>query len=154
MKRSVYNLSGVYTCTLVLMVLCKGVWMEFGFYIHSSVWPPVFSCHDLNLFSAVMILAAFWHWNCFLMWVRSQVNEMNVWFGILFKYLHLEKCVLYTGNLYFAHERRYIYIYTHTHWRRKWQATPVFLPGESQGQGSLVGSRLWCRTESDMTEVT
>ena len=31
---------------------------------------------------------------------------------------------------------------------------PVFLPGESQGQGSLVGCRLWGRTESDMTEVT
>ena len=116
MKRSVYNLSGVYACTLVLMVLCRGVWMEFRFYIHSSVWPPVFSCHDLNLFSAVMILAAFWHWNCFLMWVRSQVNKMNVWFGILFKYLHLEKCVLYTGNLYFAYERvcMYVYIYIMT----------------------------------------
>ena len=32
------------------------------------------------------------------------------------------------------------------HWRRKWQPTPVFLPGESQGQGSLVGCRLWGRT--------
>jgi len=32
--------------------------------------------------------------------------------------------------------------------------TPVFLPGESQGQGSLVGCRLWGPTESDMTEVT
>ena len=29
------------------------------------------------------------------------------------------------------------------HWRRKWQPTPVFLPGESQGRGSLVGCRLW-----------
>ena len=38
------------------------------------------------------------------------------------------------------------------HWRRKWQPTPVFLPGESQGWGSLVGCRLWGRTESDMTE--
>ena len=28
------------------------------------------------------------------------------------------------------------------HWRRKWQPTPVFLPGESQGRGSLVGCRL------------
>ena len=35
------------------------------------------------------------------------------------------------------------------HWRRKWQTTPVFLPGESQGRGSLVGCRLWGRTESD-----
>ena len=40
------------------------------------------------------------------------------------------------------------------HWRRKWQPTPVFLPGESQGQGSLVGCRLWGRTESDTTEET
>ena len=34
------------------------------------------------------------------------------------------------------------------------QPTPVFLPGESQGQGSLVGCRLWGRTESDTTEAT
>ena len=40
------------------------------------------------------------------------------------------------------------------HWRRKWQPTPVFLPGESQGWGSLVGYRLWGRAESDTTEVT
>ena len=45
-------------------------------------------------------------------------------------------------------------LFTFMHWRRKWQNTPVFLPGESQGWGSLVGCRLWCRTESDMTEVT
>ena len=40
------------------------------------------------------------------------------------------------------------------HWRRKWQPTPVFLPGESQGQRCLVGCRLWGRTESDTTEAT
>ena len=40
------------------------------------------------------------------------------------------------------------------HWRRKWQPTPVFLPGESQGRGSEVGCRLWGRTESDTTEAT
>ena len=37
---------------------------------------------------------------------------------------------------------------------RKWQPTPVFLPGESQGRGSLVGCRLWGHTESDTTEPT
>ena len=37
---------------------------------------------------------------------------------------------------------------------RKWQPTPVFLPGESQGWQSLVGCRLWGRTESDTTEAT
>ena len=36
----------------------------------------------------------------------------------------------------------------------KWQPTPVFLPGESQGQGSLVGCRLWGHIESDTTEAT
>ena len=45
-------------------------------------------------------------------------------------------------------------LFTFMHWRRKWQATPVFLPGESQGLGSLVGCRLWGRTESDTTEAT
>jgi len=40
------------------------------------------------------------------------------------------------------------------HWRRKWQPTPVFLPGESQEWWSLVGCRLWGRTESDTTDVT
>ena len=40
------------------------------------------------------------------------------------------------------------------HWRRKWQPTPVILPGESQGQGSLAGFCLWGRTEPDTTEAT
>ena len=38
--------------------------------------------------------------------------------------------------------------------RRQWQPTPVFLPGESQGRGSLVGCRLWGCTELDTTEAT
>ena len=45
-------------------------------------------------------------------------------------------------------------LFTFMHWRRKWQPTPVFLPGESQGRGSLMGCLLWGRTESDMTEAT
>ena len=40
------------------------------------------------------------------------------------------------------------------YWRRKWQLTPVFLPGESHGWRSLVGSSPWGRTESDTTEAT
>ena len=36
----------------------------------------------------------------------------------------------------------------------QWQPTPVFLPGESQGRGSLVGCRLRGRPESDTTEAT
>ena len=37
-------------------------------------------------------------------------------------------------------------------WRRKWQPTPVFLPGKSQGQRSLVGYSPWGRKELDTTE--
>ena len=39
-------------------------------------------------------------------------------------------------------------------WRRKWQPTPVFLPGESHGWRSLVGCSPWGHPESDMTEAT
>ena len=45
-------------------------------------------------------------------------------------------------------------LFTFMHWRRKWQPTPVFLPRESQGQGSLVGCCLWGRAELDTTEAT
>jgi len=45
-------------------------------------------------------------------------------------------------------------LFTFMHWRRKWQPTPVFLPGESQGRGSLVGCHLWGCTELDTTEAT
>ena len=46
------------------------------------------------------------------------------------------------------------FTFTFTHWRRKWQPTPVFLPGESQGRGSLVACRVWSCTELDTNEVT
>ena len=51
----------------------------------------------------------------------------------------------------------------HLHWflqsrlgifQSYWQPTPVFLSGESYGWGSLVGCRLWGRTESDTIEAT
>ena len=45
-------------------------------------------------------------------------------------------------------------LFTFMHWRRKWQPTPVSLLGESQGRRSLVGGRLWGRTESDTAEAT
>ena len=38
--------------------------------------------------------------------------------------------------------------------RRQWHPTPVFLPGKSRGQGSLVGCHLWGLTELDMTDAT
>ena len=45
-------------------------------------------------------------------------------------------------------------LFTFMHWRRKWHPTPLFLPGESQGQDSRVGCRLWGHTELDTTKET
>ena len=57
------------------------------------------------------------------------------------------------GSLRVGHEgAASLSLFTFMHWRRKWQPTPVFLPGESQGWGRPVGCRLWGRTESDTTE--
>ena len=59
------------------------------------------------------------------------------------------------GSLRVGHDwENSLSLFTFMHWRRKWQPTPVFLPGQSQGRGSLVGGRLWGLTESDTTEVT
>ena len=59
------------------------------------------------------------------------------------------------GSLRVGHDwANSLSLFTFMHWWRKWQPTPVFLPGESQGWRSLVGCHLWGRTESDTTEVT
>ena len=60
-----------------------------------------------------------------------------------------------TGSLRVGHDwAASLSLFTFMHWRMKWQPTPVFLPGESQGRWSMVGCRLWGRTESDTTEAT
>ena len=60
-----------------------------------------------------------------------------------------------TGSLRVGHDRvTSLSLFTFMHWRRKWHPTPVFLPGESQGQGSLVGCCLYDRAESDTTDAT
>ena len=59
------------------------------------------------------------------------------------------------GSLTVAHDRETSFsLFTFMHWRRKWQPSLVFLPGESQGRGSVVGCHLWGRTELDTTEAT
>ena len=59
------------------------------------------------------------------------------------------------GSLWVRHDRATsLSLFTFMHWRRKWQPTPVFLPGESQGRGSLVGCCLQGHTELDTTEAT
>ena len=57
------------------------------------------------------------------------------------------QCRRYKRNLLYTWVRK-------IPWRRVWQLTPVFLPGESHGWKSLVGYSPWGHTESDMTEAT
>ena len=57
------------------------------------------------------------------------------------------------GSLRVAHDwATSLSLFSFLHWRRKWQPSPVFLPGESQGWGRLVGCHLWGCTELDTTE--
>ena len=59
------------------------------------------------------------------------------------------------GSLRLGHDwATSLSLFTFMHWRRKWEPISVFLPGESQGRGSLVGCRLCGHTESDTTEAT
>ena len=58
------------------------------------------------------------------------------------------------GSLRVGHDSATSFsLFTFMHWRRKWQPTPVFLPGESQRWGSLVGCRLWGHTELESEKV-
>ena len=59
------------------------------------------------------------------------------------------------GSLRVGHDwANSLSLFTFMHGRRKWQPTPVFLPGESQGRGSLVGCRLWgCRVGHDWSDL-
>ena len=59
------------------------------------------------------------------------------------------------GSLLVGHDwAAWLSLFTFMHWRGKWQPTPVFLLGESQGRRSLVGFRLSGCTESETTEAT
>ena len=56
------------------------------------------------------------------------------------------------GSQRVGHDWATSFTFCSSFWRRKWQTTLVFLPGESQGRGSLVGCRLWGCKELDTTK--
>ena len=63
-------------------------------------------------------------------------------------------CIIGSSFIHLIRTDSNLFLFMAEYWRRKWQPTPVFLPGESQGRGSLVGCRLWGHTELDTTEAT
>ena len=85
-------------------------------------------------------------------------NFESAWLNQYFVNFFLLDCLLllnYRNTFYVLCMSPWLlWICVYIHWRRKWQPTPVFLPGESQGWRSLVGCHLRGRTESHTTEVT
>ena len=59
--------------------------------------------------------------------------------------------LLLTKHSNMLHKRRTLIISTFALWRRKWQPTPVLLPGKFHGWRSLVGYSPWGHKESDTT---
>ena len=97
----------------------------------------VFVFFFLTSLSAIMSCCCRWHYSFFFM--AEQYS------------------IVYLYHIFFVHSSVSGHLgclHAFFHWRRKWPPTPVFLPRESQGWGSLVGCHLWGRTESDTTEVT
>ena len=73
--------------------------------------------------------------------------------NLFWKIIPPQSCISFSYiTAWISHNWECIYIYILPLWRRKWQPTPVFLPGESQGRRSLVGCSSRGRKESDMTE--
>ena len=115
-----------------------------------------------------------WYWMILLIWIAKKVICKKIIYSYVYQIaenaMATHSCILAweipwtegpgrlqsMGSLGVRHDwATSLSLFTFMHWRRKWQPTPVFSPGESQGQRSLVvGCRLWSRTESDATEVT
>ena len=129
---------------------------------------PCFICSNLLLYFGLWIFSLhFLLWTyklfSFFFFFNSLVNTINgEGNGTPLQYSFLENPwteepgrLQSTGSLRVWHDwATWLSLFSFMHWRRKWQPTPVFLPGESQGWRSLVGCHLWGRTESDTTEAT
>ena len=99
-------------------------------------------------------------------WNKSALSNLKIQYSIRIIFLHVRTSLLLLSSQLSVNKTRSVH--GSSQWkpkflfntsscplrRRKWQLTPVFLAGESQGQRSLVGCRLWGLTELDTTEVT
>ena len=136
--------------------------LKVTFNLHLQIWSLTSAILKCNLYLFVHCMLFFINWlqNSHMLWILASLNyyfgEGN---GTPLQYFCLENpWTEEPGRLQSMESLRVrhdwatsLSLSTLMHWRRKWQATPVFLPGESQGRGSLVGCRLWGRTESDTT---
>ena len=90
---------------------------------------------------------------CHLTTLRTRPKESPIcctWYHFIWRVPWMEEPgrLPSMGSLGVRHDwKTSLSFFTFLHWRRKWQTTTVFLPGESQGQGSLVGCHLWGQTQ-------
>ena len=80
----------------------------------------------------------------YIRWLPLDLRHF-FYFFVLFIYLFVRICLQCRRPRFFPWVGK-------IPWRRKWQSTPVFLPGKSHRQRSLVGYTPWSHKESDMTE--
>ena len=106
-----------------------------------TLFPPSALCSSTTF--SVRPLCPYFQFNNILSGI-----SLPVLFYFLCNHRHVTYYLLHLFILFFICSSSFM------HWRRTWQPTPVFLLGESQEWRSLVGCRLWGRTESDTTEVT
>ena len=93
-----------------------------------------------------------------LLW-QILLSAVSIWHGYYYGFIHLPRwCLLIVktppASADDIKDMSSIPRSGRFPWRRKWQSTPVLLPGESHGQRSLVGYSSWSHKGSDMTEGT
>ena len=128
------------------LFLTQGCWDSFFSYVFFQRFYSI-SFYTLGLWSILSSLL-------YIVWAKGSGN------GIPLQYPCLENpWTEEPGRLQSMGSRRVrhdwatsLSLFSFMHWRRKWQPTPVFLPGGAQGQGSLVGCCLWGCTKLDTTE--
>ena len=107
----------------------------------------------LHTLSSIYCLLTFWWWPFWPAQKARAPHSSTLAWGI--PWMEEPGRLQSMGSLRVRHNSATsLSLFTFMHWRNKWQPTPVFLPRESQGRGSLVGCHLWGLTELDTTEGT
>ena len=135
--------ASIFQCSAFLMVQLSHLYITTGQSLDSTRWMFVSKAMSLlfNMLSGLSLEKAMAPHSSILAWKFPWTEEPGRPQSM--------------GSLRVGHDSvTSLSLFTFMHWRRKWQPTPVFLPEESQGRGSLVGCHLWGCTESDTTEAT
>ena len=97
-----------------------------------------------NISNFLEVISSLFHSIVFIYFIEFVIGKdflslLAILWNSAFKWVYLSFSPLPLASLLFSA----ICKASSDNWRRKWKPTPVFLPGESQGQRSLVGCHLW-----------